>query len=205
MASEYSRHIECNPGVDRRYVIPYVYRKVTELFFKEFTCWQWFAKPAWTTDIRPHRGGHFRNVLKASDGFMIEIESTVDWNERLVKFETKVIKEAIHEIPSGPLDYKGDPVDCEIRRSFKKRALTEQDIAMLRELLDGCTKPRAPALASLLCGAPRKLPDGTNVCIKDDHLIFKTGIGEQKSYCLNSMNFSNGLTHIWIFLRLRRL
>ena len=91
-----------------------------------------------------------------------------------------VIKEAIHEIPSGPLDYKGDPVDCEIRRSFKKRALTEQDIAMLRELLDRCTKPRSPALASLLCGAPRKLPDVTNVCIKDDHLIFKTGIGVTK-------------------------
>lgn len=161
---------------DRRYVIPYVYRKVTERFFKECTCWQWFANPTWKTNYRPpHRGGHFRYILDATDGFAIEIEATVDWNERLVEFTTKAIKETVHEIPSGLLDYKGDPVDCEIRRSFKRRALTEQDIAMIRELLDKWTKPRAPALASLLCGTPRKLPDGTDVCIKDENVIFKNG------------------------------
>lgn len=165
---------------DRRYVIPYVYRKVTECFFKEFTCSEWYAKPAWGTNIRAHRGGHFQHILKASDGFNIEIEAIVDSNERLVEFKAKVIKWIFHEIPSGIRNSNGEPIDTEIRRSFEKRTLTEQDIVMLRELLDRCTKPRAPALASLLCGTPRKLHDGTDVCIKDNYVVCKNESSIQK-------------------------
>lgn len=152
-----------------RYVIPYEYRKVTEEFFKVFNCWQWFAKPAWMSNVRPHRGGNFRHGIRADDGFTIEIEATVDSNERLVKFETNVVKMTVH---TGV--YENRVGSDHWRRTYEHRALTEKDIAMLRELLDRCTKPRAPELAQLLCGTRRTLPDGTEVYISDNHVVFKS-------------------------------
>ena len=166
---------------DRRYVIPYVYRKVADGFFKEFRCWQWFEKPEWKTNVRPNRGGHFRCRLSASDGFAIEIEATVDRNERLVEFKTDVFKVTIED-PPVLHDCYGNPIETDdpVRRRYERRSLTEQDIGMLRELLDRCTKPRAPALASLLCGVPRKLSNGMEACIRDDFVIVRDGRNTRK-------------------------
>ena len=151
---------------ERRYVIPYILRKVSDRFFEEFTCWNYFAKQEWRTKVRPHRGGEYHKGILTCDGYGINIEVIVDENERLIGWKVEVSK-----------SWTTDSDDCRVGSDHKRmetvrRDLKEDEKQRLQELLDECTVSRAPAIVHSLLSKPLLLADGTVVSIFGDVLSF---------------------------------